>query len=300
MINRNRILCDAESRTEISGIAERLLKKTGLEGIIPTPIEELIKSANIVEVADTENALQSFLSALKKSGKSFLNTLVQKVRGMADLREQAIFIKSDKPFRERWAKTHELGHQALPWHRTEDLAGYADDNYTLSPSVRDMFDIEANQFSSEVIFQGAVFTERVRNYRPTLSAAFHLAQEFIASKESTLRRFVEVHDDILVAIRYLPTKYKIDLEGQEILQSPWFFTSKSFTEKYGEIGIPEEITSGHPWPAARQSGTICDGEILLNCLGVLITFNWESWWNGYSLQVLLRKKPILSLHRASK
>lgn len=80
---------------------------------------------------------------------------MRKIRGLADLRDKAIYVPSDKSPRELFVKSHELGHEVIPWHNIESgvpVEIYVDDDASLSHDAERIFDIEANFYAAEVIF----------------------------------------------------------------------------------------------------------------------------------------------------
>lgn len=290
------LIISPESAPEIIRIADRALRAAGARGKLPTPIEDLIRAAKITDDGDTEGVVKRFLSSLNEGRRAFFRSSMQKLRGIADLRERAVYVPTDTAPRERFAKGHELGHQLLYWHHINTNGGssfYQDNEYTLSPRGRNLFDIEANLFSSEVIFQGQQFTTRARDYQPSFDAVFLLADLHGASRQATLRRYVEAQDEMLASVSYLPSRYDADENGRPILRAPMFFGSPRFVQKYGDVQLPTEIKAEHPWAEARRSKEACEGEIDLNCGGAPIRFWWQAWWNTYTLLVLLRRRPQL-------
>jgi hypothetical protein len=287
-----------ESAPEIFQIAERTLIAAGAKGKLPTPMEDLLGAAKIARETDPEGVVQRFLKSVSEQGRALFQFSLQKVRGIADLRERAVYVPTDTIPRKRFADGHEIGHQVIPWHHVASKGGsrfYHDTDYTLSPSVRELFDIEANLFSSEVIFQGRDFTRRARDYKPSFDAVFMLADTYAASRQATLRRYVQEQDEILAAISYLPSKYQVYSDGTSTLRAPLLLGSPRFVLKYSDIRLPPELDANHPWAQVRSLGQMCDGTIDLFSGGTSVRFWWQAWWNSYSLLVLLRRKPALSM-----
>jgi hypothetical protein len=297
LLSRTQAILTLESGPEIIKIADRALRAAGANGKLPTPIEDLILAAKVVEDKDTEGTVRRFLSSLSESSRSLFHSTFQKVRGIADLRQRAVYVPADTAPRQRFAKGHELGHQIIPWHRIgadRVPAFYKDNDYTLSPFVTDLFDIEANFFSSEVIFQGKRFAERVRDYKPSFDAVFLLSDLHGASRQATLRRFVEEQDEILASISYLPSHYD-RADGFPVLRAPRLIGSHGFNVRYACIRLPAQLLPHHPWAEARNSQELCSGEIDLDCDGPSVRFEWQAWWNNYSLLILLRRRPLLAM-----
>ncbi len=283
-----------DSETEICQIADRVLRRAGAVGRLPTPIDELIAAVGVENVLDPEAVKERFIARLGEHTRTWLVTLWQKLRGIADLRDRVIYVPNETtPPRVLFAKGHELGHQVIPWQRVN--TAYRDDDFSLSPEAQDLFDVEANYFASEIIFQGQRFTNRLRDYKPSFDTVFVLAEEHGASNHATLRRYVEEHDEALAAIPYWPSVYAADEKGFPVLRVGKVVGSSRFVQKYAGIRIPPEIRSGHPWVGARELSRVCEGEVRLDCGANPIGFQWQSWWNTYSLLVLLRRKPALSI-----
>lgn len=295
-----KLIVSPETAPDLIKLADRALRRGGAVGKLPTPIDDLIKAAHITSESDTEGAVRRFLSTLNEQSRTLFQSALQKMRGIADLRARAIYVPSDKAPRELFANAHEFGHEEIPWHKviTGDVAAfYTDDDYSLGPDVQEKFDIEANFFASEIIFQGSRFTTQARDYKASLDAVFTLADLHGASRQATLRRYIEAQDEIIAALSYLPSRYGVDRQGFPILRAPRLIGSAKFIQKYSAVSIPGEITSVHPWAESRSRQEVCKGDIILTSSGVSVGFQWESWWNTYTLMVLLRRRPSLSVVR---
>jgi hypothetical protein len=295
-----KLIVSPDTAPELITLADRALRRAGAVGRLPTPIEDLIKAADITAESDTEGAVTRFLSILNEQGRASFKAAMQKMRGIADLRGRAIYVPSDKAPRKLFASAHEFAHEDIPWHKviTDDVAAfYTDDDYSLGPDVQDQFDIEANFYASEVIFQGKRFTTHARDYQPSFDAVFVLADLHGASRQATLRRYIEAQDETIAALTYLPSRYRVDTQGFAVLRAPRLFGTPKFIHKYGDVQLPGQITSAHPWAESRNLNEVCKGEINLDCGGVAVSFQWQSWWNTYTLMVLLRRRPSLSVVR---
>lgn len=287
-----------DSESDICEIAERLLQKAGVANVLPTPVDELITSVGVVNVRDTESFKDKFLASLPTAARSVFDAAWDKIRGIADLREKAVYVpRVTSAPRIHFAKCHELGHQVIPWQKIN--IAYRDDDNSLRSGfigeVEELFDFEANFFAAEIIFQGDRFTKRIRDYKPSFAAAFLLADEHGASRHATLRRYVEEHDETLGIIPYWPSRYAVDEYGYPVLWANKMVCSPRFIENYSDIQLPREISTGHEWVSARDTYNVCEGTIRLGSSSGPVQFQWQSWWNNYCLFVLLRRKPVLSL-----
>jgi Zn-dependent peptidase ImmA (M78 family) len=286
-----------KSQAEISELAEWLLHEADAVNVLPTPLEDLIEFARVKEVPALPNPNQSFLQKLSLNSQKIFKTGYQKIRGMADLRERVNYvpINGRKP-RNRFARGHELGHQVMKWHQID--GGYLDRDKELSPDIQDVFESEANFFSSEVIFQGKRFKTKARDFTSSFGAMFKLADEHEASYQATIWRFVEEQDETIAVAYYYPISF-YDNFGQKTLKFWKLIPSPKFRKRYGDLVIPDKITSNHPWVAARTVGfgKIVDGVENLTCGNKPVSFAWEAWWNSYALFVLIRRKPALRIIR---
>lgn len=282
-----------DSKLDISNISEQLLRKADAIGVLPTPIEDLIEVATITEIGSLKDLNENFFSRLKKSAQDIFINAIQKVRGIADLRDRIIYIPNpDNPFRKTFTKAHDLGHQVLPWHKLNPA--YLDDDITLSQDVEDLLEKEANFFASEIIFQGNRFRNHARNYSASFDAIFKLSDLYGVSKQSTLWRYVEEQDEIIAIAQYYPASV-VDNDGEQVLKHWKTIPSPKFLQKYGNINLPSFLEPIHPWVAARDTMNLCDGKEELTCGGNKYIFEWQAWWNGYTLFILLRRRPTLRM-----
>jgi hypothetical protein len=286
------IIHKPESALDVSSFAVHALKRAGAVGVLPTPIDDLISAARLGVTEDPQPLIRKFLGQLGGAARDSFTTAIQKLRGIADLRERAIYVPSDgKPARVKWTKAHELGHQEIPWHKVN--AGYADDDRSLTTDAQELFDQEANFFASEVIFQGRRFQRVARDYRPNLDAVFQLADDHGASRQATLWRFVEDHDEPVAAVMYWPSRYALDDSGEcALTRGKTVVASPAYLSKYADIEIPVSLVAAHPWAVVRRTREAIEGEISL-LLGLSpVTFEWHAWWNTYCLMVLIRRRPL--------
>jgi hypothetical protein len=295
MTGQQIIVQKPQAALDLSGFAYQALRRAGAVGVLPTPLDDLIAAARLGIAEDPQPLIRKFLGLLGGAARDTFLTAIQKVRGIADLREHAIYVPSDgRPARVKWAKAHELGHQEIPWHQVN--AGYADDERSLTTDAQELFDQEANFFASEIIFQGRRFQRIARDYSPSLDAVFQLADDHGASRQATLWRFVEDHDEPVAAVMYWPSRYALDDSGESALtRGKIVVASPAYSSKYADIELPVSLGATHPWAEARRTRDRIEGEISLSVGSSLVTFEWHAWWNTYCLMVLIRRRPLVRL-----
>jgi hypothetical protein len=289
---RSLLLKRPETEEDLSTLAEGVLRKAGAIGVLPTPIDDLLNAEKIEQINKLDELHVSFLNRLKHQATERYHSIIQSLRGIADLRERVVYVPSnDTAPRLRFVKAHELAHQIIPWHHID--TSYLDDNKTLSPDIEVEFEREANFTAAELIFQGHRFTRQVRDYAVSFDAVFYLADQHGASRQSTLWRYIEEQDEPIAVAPYYPTN-AIDNEGNTVLRLWKPVASPKFHNKYENLEFPRYLRTGHPWMFARESMQICSGIESLNCHGLSYRFEWHAWWNTYTLFVLLRRRPHLS------
>jgi hypothetical protein len=284
-----------ESHVEIAQYAKTLLVRGDCLGVLPTPVQHLYTVGNVEEVELDRAEMASLLERFSQAAKNTISAIWSKVRGAADLKRRVIFMPDDdKQPRMLFARAHELGHQTLPWHyiRSEFL----DDDRTLSPSVSAQFEIEANLFAAELIYQGERFTRLAREYRPSFAAVFELAHIHGASRQATFWQFVQVHDDAVAGLVYYPRSRH---DGLSSLEGDFFaqkeVRSESFSARYGGITFDGRLDPQHPWALARFEQRPACGELPMLVEGRAETFLWEAFYNRHCLMVLIRRRPGLQL-----
>jgi hypothetical protein len=288
---KQKIAVRPDSESKLSDLSRKLIREADAAGVLPTPLERLFEIAKVTNIETLPD--ETFFQTLSATARGFFLSAKQKLRGIADLRTRATYIPHDpNTGRKLFVKAHELGHQVIPWHNVDPA--YLDDNESVGPSATGVFELEANFFGAETIFQGKNFRDLARAYQPSIDAIFTLADQHGASKQATAWRFVEEQDEPIALLQYYPGN-AIDEEGNQVLVIWRSVGSPEFNKRFTEIDIPRAVRTGHPWAAARDLNRGCDGNENLLVDGRGVAFQWIAWWNSYTLFVLLRRKPMLSL-----
>jgi hypothetical protein len=154
---------------------------------------------------------------------------------MIDIREKTIYLDhSQKPKRKNFIKLHEIGHGVLPWQR--DLFGCQDDEDTIVPEVKDLFERQASYFASASLFQLERFDEEAAKLPLSIPSARALGQKFGGSVQATLRRYVERSSKrCALLVFHKPVK-----NGSVYARVRNYFESPSFAEAFGGLTWPDE------------------------------------------------------------
>ena len=175
-----------------------LLRRAGTKGRFPTPVDDIVAAAGLSE------AHESLLSASVWSEAPLhlqraIRRLTGRVRAVLDRTTHEVHVDPTISNQGRVAfhKLHEVAHEILPWQ--QELA-YADDDATLSPATRSLFEWEANLGASGLLFQGEYFGELIRQYPTGMAAVFAVAEIVGASRHATFRRFAGAHEGVIAGV----------------------------------------------------------------------------------------------------
>ncbi len=196
------MLRDLESGKEIRRQVDRLLLTADAYGRFPTPVEDIVAAAKLT--VSRENPLdQSALKLMPAYLRAKMRSVLQKVQGALDRRERLVHVNPqvDRESRRRFVLLHETTHAVLP--HQQDLV-FADDMETLAPSVKQLFEQEANQGAAELLFQLDRFGTEVNDHLTSLATVQLLSERYGASFHATARRFAEVNKNAVALVVFDP------------------------------------------------------------------------------------------------
>lgn len=237
---------DLESAEDIRKATDRLLRKADAFGVYPTPVDQIIEAAGLTE-ADDDLFEDETVRSLPKKFQSALLNIKTKVLAALDRREKIIYVnktegnKGSQSFR----RLHEVSHNIFPWQ--QDLVN-VDDHSTLSPSVRQLFEREANQGAAELIFQREHFTRVSHDYKVSVLSVIELHTKFGSSIHAAFRRYIESHSGSLYGIvlkSRSASNSSEDFERNEIVQS------SRWVEQFGDCSNLKKILSASKTELAR-------------------------------------------------
>jgi Zn-dependent peptidase ImmA (M78 family) len=281
------MLNDLDSGPDIARHTEKLLRRADAGGRLPTPVEDIIVAAKLVEPKESllsDSALRDVPEHLARK----IRKLRFKAHAVLDRKTREIHISPDIAHdgQRRFKRCHEVTHAVLPWQ--QDTA-YADDAVTLSWSARQLFEQEANQGGAELLFQRHLYQDMAADYPVGLEAIIELADKFGSSYHASFRRFIETHRGRVAGLV---------LERSPCSASPLAYrrkegiNSSTWTERYDRAsewpklicaapyafvgGIPDltdlPVRSALPYPNINSEPT---------------TLQVELWSNSYRVFVLL-------------
>lgn len=159
----------------------------------PVPVEEIAHAAGIEDI-----------KPLTSEGfEGMLISDPEKSRGI-------IFVNKNRPpQRQRFTVGHEIGHFLLPWHRQtaggslrfECTAEDMRSNGSALPDSRKDWEIQANEFSSELLMPRHLFKPKMKHTdEPDMSLVKGLSELVNMSLEATARRYVVLSDHPIAVV----------------------------------------------------------------------------------------------------
>ena len=235
----NDYLLDSEQQRTIRRHAEEALKRAGVWGCVPTPIESVLEAAQVV-VADEEVLSESFLTKIRKRSGNALRRALSKVLGVLDAAARIIYIdKSVILVRQTFLKLHETAHAVLPWQQKLYVAA-EECELTIAPDVSEHFEREANAFASEILFHLDEFSKESNDHKFGILVPVNLSKRYRSSVYAAVRRYVTgnpracmllvLEPPVICPVRGFVAKYRREVPSPEFLR------------KIGTLSWPDEFT----------------------------------------------------------
>lgn len=289
-----------DNLAEIQTVAATLLRKADVGERLPTPVDDLITAAGLLEQDDYVLS-ESKISEAPRQLRRLLRSAGRKIRGVLDRRERVLHVSPsvDVPAQRQFIRCHETMHDVLPWQR--DLLVLGDTSKTLAPDIELRFEREANQGAAELLFQIDLLRRISQDYPTDISTPIELASMFGASIHSTFRRWIEDHSGSVCGIV---------LDPKPALQSPLTFrrfelpASRGWTHRFGNDCFPTQLNVlEYPFLAYLAPDDLgemdCDWSHI-DRSGEFVTLHAQSFTNGYRTFVLVwvpSKEGFIARHR---
>lgn len=172
------------------GLVEAILSQAS-EISIPIPVEEIAQQLDISEIG----------TLTTKGFEGALLTDAERSNGVILVNEKS------GGSRRRFTIGHELCHFLCFWHKPLSPDGFycsrkdmQEYSLVLADRAKRM-EAEANRFSAQLLMPATPFRRDIRGRgEPSLDSIIELAGRYDTSKESTARRYVEMHDEPCAAI----------------------------------------------------------------------------------------------------
>jgi hypothetical protein len=234
------------SGDDIARETDRLLKRAGAYDRFPTPVDDIVQAAGLAEAPDFVLD-ESAIARVPRQFRAALRRASAKLQGALDRRERVVHVSDlvTNEGKRNFVKLHEVTHAVLP-HQQQML--YADNHETLSPTVKAIFEQEANQGAAELLFQRDRFTDDARGLEVGVAAVAHLAARYGASLHATFRRYAETHRLPVMVIR-LSAEESSDGSYNRYEQP----CSAAWVSHFGQPAYPRQLTPArHDFLAAIE------------------------------------------------
>lgn len=284
------MLDDFESAEDIAKAADRLLAKTEARGGLPTPVDDIVAAAGLVE--PEESALSdSAISRAPEHIRVAMTLINSKVRALLDRKAREVHINPEiveYPAQQKFKRLHEVSHDILPW---QTALAYADDDLTLTWSTDILFEREANQGAAALLFQRELFRRMAGDYEIGCGAILELRDKFGASIHATFRRYVETHKELVAGLVLEPSPFLAEPVSYRRREA---FHSTAYTRRFGPpLGWPTVLRENPYSFVAEASGYLsnmfppeCDLS-LPDLDNIPTELKGELFTNSYNLFVLL-------------
>ncbi|NVM62114.1 hypothetical protein FHW88_000390 [Mucilaginibacter sp. SG538B] len=273
-----------DKKNDIDRIVLDALSKSNSLGVFPTPVDKIIKYADLrvnshIDLSVIPNTFFAKQGLILKRG-------LAKIRGVLDRREKIIYLDLSVPATKiKFVKLHEAGHELLGW-QGKLLKFLEDNDETLDPDINEEFESEANYFASSALFQLQLFTDKMKEYPLELATCLELSKLFGGSFHAAIRRYVENSPKrcaLLILNKeksgpFSPTKLTL----RTYIQSP------SFTDEWGMVGWGEEFEDDAPFVQNfLENRRLLKSQLEIDWLGEVIKCNYHYFHNGHNVFVFM-------------
>jgi hypothetical protein len=237
-----------QSQRTVRKYADLLLRKAGAYGRFPTPVNDLVEAAKL-EIA-RESALATvgldglyrLLPNSLKLAPELVKRAASKVLGLLDRTDRTIHLDPEThPKRRLYLTVHEIGHDFLP-HQRKTYQILEDSDTELDPDTSDLYEREANCFSSEALFQIDGFTREAADFHLGINVPIDLSKKYGPSIYASTRRYVSTHHKACLLLVFNQPYYKVGVG--DVMELRRAIPSPSFKRLFGDLQWPDEFESG--------------------------------------------------------
>jgi len=291
----NDSILDYQTHQKVCTEAKRILESSDSTGIFPTPIDQILLSANVVEIPNTDIDL-SFLGTMHEKAKGALKSALSKVCGVYDAISRHIFVdRTLLQVRKNFIRLHEAGHAYMPW-QSQTYTIIEECSQTLSADIADQFDVEANVFASEVLFQNDTFIQEANDHNFSIDIPVKMSKKYGASIYASIRQYVAKNHRCCAVLVLNRPKFALDHGFTASIRR--VVPSKAFQEKFGSYKWPtsytpdDELGKFIPLQGRKSSGMATLA--LMDDNGGSQEFIGEAFTNTYQVFILLHLRETLA------
>jgi hypothetical protein len=273
------------TRRQIRAATETAIRRAGVHGVVPTPLEAVARAVGITETIDLADIPADLVARRPSAWRRVLGAVLYRPKLVVVDRSQGMA-------RGRFIEAHELGHKLIPSHET---LVRLDDEGRLFGHVKRAIEHEADLAAAELLMQGDLFVTRALEFRVSLAAPIGLAPDFQVSMTAAVRHYADYHPDpvaVVVAGRFRRANDCVPVWDSH--ESP------SFRREFGSAimlfsqGVPASASHKHPAGAvvaeALTQGEIAVGAVdLPNLRAEPVQFVLEAFCNQYVSLMMFTK-----------
>jgi Zn-dependent peptidase ImmA (M78 family) len=278
--------------------AERALREAGALGVLPTPIEQIMRVARVTEVQEdvlNPSFIEKLRAGTEKAGQ-IVKRAVSKVLGLFHASAGLVYLNQAlAAVKKRFIRLHESGHGFMPWQRLA-YALVEDCDKALDGETAQVFDREANRFASEVLFQLDMFHDMAEGEAFGIWTPVRLAKRFDASNYAAIRQYVSKNHRACVVLV---------LEMPEVAEGVGFraslrrvVPSTRFAEEFGELAWPQVLTPedalGKFVPLGKRRASGKRSMSLTDRNGTAHECIAESFSTGHNVFILIHSQKALT------
>lgn len=289
---------DAQEYEAVRTAAIGLLNKGGAWGQFPTPVSDLLLAAKLrvapINVFDFR-AIERYAIEAGRAATRFLKSALDKVMGIFDVHADTVHIdETVNKEKQNFLKLHEAGHKEIP-HQRGLFKWIQDCSKTLAPDVADLFDREANNFATIILFQDDKFATMAADSAFGIKVPLTVGRKFGASAYASIREYVRRSQKACAVIVLEPPE-PCEIHGMTAVVRRVGFSAE-FSRRFGDLKLPDRITSDSslasfiPSSGRRMSrpGTLA----LSDCNQDLHEFIGEGFSTPYNVFILLHANATL-------
>ncbi len=236
-----------EEYEEVRRVADALLRKADAYGRFPTPVDDIVETAQLVVDRtvslefQSPSIIKSFGSLIGKKARPLVSG-IKKLFGLLHIPSGEIYLDQSQHInKQTWIKLHETGHGCMP-HQRRLYQLVEDGEYELDPGTEELFEREANNFAAEALYQLDTYEKIAADYVVSIKTPMDLSKKFGGSVYSSVRRYVATHHSPICLAVYDQLEKEGERQLFKLRRQP--IASVAFQKKYAGYTWPNPCTDG--------------------------------------------------------
>ncbi|MCW5696318.1 MAG: ImmA/IrrE family metallo-endopeptidase [Bauldia sp.] len=251
---------DPDQRRAVEQRARQLLDRAAAWDRLPTPVDDLLEAAKLRTApisAFDQGVVERYIRQIGSATARILKSAIGKVLGILDVHGRIVHIDPTvNREKQNFLKLHETGHNEIP-HQRGLFRWLQDCRHTLDPEVSDLFEREANNFATVVLFQDTRFSAMAADSDFGIKVPLKFGRKFGASAYASIREYVRRNEKACAVIVLEPPEFVPEAGLRASVRR--VDASPEFVRRFGSLQLPEAITVGNrliqciPGPGKRMS-----------------------------------------------